>query len=301
MVSELLKKYIWLTQTILRKGREGVTFAQLSGLWKERWGEKYPRRSFNNHREAIAEIFGVQIDCDRSTNCYLIKDSGDMSNSDTSTSWMINTFTVNSLLTLAQDRLKGRVSVDDIPSGRQYLASIMEAMQDNLIVEIQYLKYNSSEPAAYTIHPYAVKESDKRWYLVGWCEQRKQVRVYGLDRIFSLTVCDARFKMPDEFDVDELFASCYGVYLPDNDQRPVNVVFKASAAEAKYLKDLPLHPSQTLQSEDKWSATFSMFVNVNNKLVMDLLSRGPRIEVISPVSLRNTIKEEIKKTSQLYE
>lgn len=301
MVSELLKKYIWLTQTILRKGRNGISYVDIAALWETRWGEKYPRRSFNNHRDAIADIFGVEIGCDRSTNRYHIKDADSVSDNEASTSWMINTFTVNNLLTLAQDRLKGRVSVDDIPSGRQYLASIMEAMQDDLIVEIQYLKYNSSEPAAYTIHPYAVKEADKRWYLVGWCEQRKQVRVYGLDRIFSLTVTDARFKMPDDFDVDELFASCYGVYLPDSDQRPEKVVFKASAAEAKYLRDLPLHPSQTLISEDKWNATFSMLVCVNNKLIMDLLARGPRIEVISPASLRETIKDEIKKTSQLYE
>lgn len=300
MVSELLNKYIWLVQTVIRHGKSGITYPAICELWEERWGESYPRRSFNNHRDAIAEIFGIEIECNRSDNSYFVRDTPQETSSN-STSWLINTFTVNNLLTLGQDRLKGRVSVDDIPSGRQYLALVMDAMQDNYVLEIHYMKYNSDEPSAYTIHPYAVKEADKRWYLVGWCEQRKQIRVYGLDRIYALTISGSRFRMPENFDVDELFASCYGVYLPDDGQKVVKVTFRTVASEAKYIKDLPLHSSQCIEKEDKWSTTFSIFVHINNKLVMDILSRGPRIEVLSPSSLRETIKEEIKKTSELYE
>ena len=57
------------------------------------------------------------------------------------TAWLINTFTVNNMLSLGKERLSGRVSVEDIPSGHRHLTSIMEAMTENREIRIQYQKY----------------------------------------------------------------------------------------------------------------------------------------------------------------
>ena len=126
MVSELIGKYIWLVQSLIAAGDGGMTFKELNEKYSRRFGQAYSRRTFNNHRLAVADLFGIDIECDRSTSRYLIPYSGDVLDNDESIGWLVNTFTVNNLLSLGKERLSGRVSVEEIPSGQKYLTAIMQ-------------------------------------------------------------------------------------------------------------------------------------------------------------------------------
>lgn len=298
MVQELLKKYIWLVQTLIRAGDRGLTLEELDRRWESRFGTGYARRTFNNHREAVEELFDIRIRCNRSTSRYFISGAAGMEDSDASAAWLINTFTVNEMLSLSRERLSGRVSVEDIPSGQRYLTAIIGAMTENSELKIAYRKYTSDEVSEYTLRPYAVKESARRWYLVAWCQEREAVRVYGLDRIVNLEHTGRQFRMPQDFDVDALFATNFGVYL--SSERPVEIVFKASVKEAGYLRDLPIHPSQKETGNDGERITFSIFVRPNESLLMELFRLGSRIEVVSPDPIREKLMSEASALSELY-
>lgn len=299
MVPELLEKYIWLINTFLRMGEKGLSLADLQDMWERRYGSAYPRSSFNHHRDAIAQIFGIEIECDRRTSRYFIRYGEDVKDSDAATSWLINTFTVNNLLSLGKERLSGRVSLEEIPSGHKYLTPVMEAMTDNLEIRISYRKYTGKDISSYTLRPYAVKESARRWYIAAYCIERDSMRVYGMDRIVSLEITGNHFTMPDGFDADTLFRNSFGVYLPDS--RPEEIIFKASEKEARYLADLPLHHSQKIIAKDGNSVTFSIFVCPNESLVMELFRLGPRIEVLEPAHIRDGIAAMALETARLYD
>lgn len=298
MVTELLKKYIWLVQTFIRAGEHGLSLEEITDKWETRFDSPYSRRTFNNHREAVEEVFGIRIGCNRSTNRYFIESSEDIANENDETAWLINTFTVNSMLSLGKERLSGRVSVEDIPSGHKHLTSIMEAMTENFEVKIKYQKYTSSEADSYTLRPYALKEFAKRWYIVAYCCEREALRVYGLDRILSLDLTGKTFSMEEGFDVDELFATSFGIYLPEGPGQ--TITFKTSATEAKYLRDLPIHSSQEEIASDGDSVTFSIFVCPNMNLIMEFCKYGSRIEILSPASVRNEVATELKKAAEKY-
>ena len=61
MVSELLRKYIWLVQTFIREGDRGLSLDERIRKWEIRWGSAYTRRTFNNHREAVEDVFCIRI------------------------------------------------------------------------------------------------------------------------------------------------------------------------------------------------------------------------------------------------
>ena len=300
MVAELIDKYIWLIQTLIDAGDRGLSLPEIAGRWEDRYDEFYPRRTFNNHRAAIEEIFGIEIGCHRSTNRYYISYGSDVTDQDSSRRWLINTFTVNNLLTLGKERLSGRVSVEDIPSGQTYLTSLLQAASESRKVRISYRKYSREQGEWLDIHPYALKEMQRRWYLIGWCEQRGAMRVYGLDRIRDIELRDETFHAPAGFDVDALFADSFGMYLPEG-RKAVSVDYRASEEQARYLRDLPLHPSQReIQSDGEWSV-FRIRVIPDNALLLELCRLGGRIEVLAPESLRAAVIEEHKKALKLYE
>lgn len=305
MVSELLQKYIWLVQTFIRAGEDGLSLQEISDKWESRFDSPYSRRTFNNHRKDVEDVFGIYIDCNRRTNRYFIEYSEDVADENAESAWLINTFTVGKVLSMGRQRLSGRVAVENIPSGHQHLTSVMEAMTDNHEIVIGYRKYSSTEAERLTLQPYAVKESAKRWYMIAYCVERQGLRVYGLDRIQYLEITDRSYKMPRGFDVDELFATSFGIYLPE--QRAQKIVFRTSAKEAKYLRDLPLHSSQCEEESGQDHVTFSIFVCAKDKngkfyndLIMELCRYGSRIEVLSPEDVREAVATELKKAASMY-
>lgn len=310
MVTELLQKYIWLVQTFIRAGESGLSLDEISNKWEDRFGSGYSRRTFNNHRDAVYDVFGIHIGCNRSTNRYFIEYSEAVADENAETAWLINTFTVNSMLSLGKERLSGRISVEDIPSGHRHLTSIMEAMTENSEIVIGYRKYTSEDTDRYTIRPYAVKEFAKRWYIIGHCIERNAMRVYGLDRIMDLAVTGKRFHMPKNFDVDELFSTSFGIYIPHEKGR--TIIFKTSHTEANFLRDLPIHSSQKeLSLKDVRrlfpemppitnDVFFEIFVCPNDALIMEFCKHAGRLEVLYPASVRETVATELIKAASQY-
>ena len=296
MVTELVEKYIFLVQTFVEAGDAGLTWPQLQSRWEARYGTAYPRRSFANHRAAVEEVFGVAITCDRSTNRYRIDQGESAVDKREAVDYLINTFTVNSLLTLGKERLSGRVAVEDVPSGQKWLTVAMQAMLDNAVLKIEYRKYLSTETDIRTIRPYAVKEFAKRWYLIAWSEEAAQLRTYALDRIKALDRTGETFKMPKDFNVDELFRDSYGIYLPEG-ETPVLVKLKATERESAYLQDLPLHPSQVSIGPN----LFALRVIPNPNFIMELCKRADRLEVLEPLELRQAVRQALNNAIQLYE
>jgi hypothetical protein len=308
MVTELLQKYIWLVQTFIRAGEKGLSLGEISDKWERRFDSAYSRRTFNNHREDVEDVFGIRIECNRSTNRYFIEYSADVADENATSAWLINTFTVNNVLALGKERLSGRVSVEDIPSGHHHLTTVMEAMTENHEISIRYQKYTSSQPQTYTLWPYAVKEFAKRWYIVAYCIERDSLRVYGLDRVMSLEITGNDFRMPKGFDVEEVFATSFGIYIPDGPGK--TIVFRTTQKEARFLRDLPIHGSQrelTREAVRKMGfekgedeVYFSIFVCPNESLTMEFCKHGSRIEVLSPSEVREAVAEELQKAAGRY-
>ena len=144
------------------------------------------------------------------------------------------------------------------------------------------------------------------WYILyrhpsrkSFLAERDALRVYGLDRVKDLEVTDRTFVMPKDFDVNELFATSFGIYLPEGKGKTVR--FRAGVAEAEYIRDLPLHASQVEEKSDGEFVTFNIFVCPDRNLVMEFCKYGSRIEVLSPQEVRDAVAAEFAKASRLYE
>jgi len=124
------------------------------------------------------------------------------------------------------------------------------------------------------------------------------LRVYGLDRVKNLQVLESRFKMPADFDVDELFSTSFGIYLPEG--KPQTIEFRVSETEAKFIRDLPLHNSQEEKGRDDKGLIFSIFVCPDTNLIMEFCKHGSRLEVLSPAAVRDSVRIQLEEALALY-
>lgn len=77
-------------------------------------------------------------------------------------------------------------------------------------------------------------------------------------------------------------------------------MLRANRAHKYYMESLPLHHSQRMIEDCGEYADFELYLSPTYDFVMRLLQAGSMIEVISPASLRRTMKGWIAEMYELY-
>jgi hypothetical protein len=167
MSKNLINKYVWLVKTLYRAKK--ITLKEINRKWTQTElseGEELPRRTFNNWKNAAEEMFGLVIMCDKHDgDRYYIENRDDLEEGGFQR-WLLNTMSVNNTL-LENKALSGRILLENIPSGQDFLATVMEAMKKSKLLEITYKGYWSEHEHTFPVAPYCVKLFRQRWYLVG--------------------------------------------------------------------------------------------------------------------------------------
>lgn len=287
MAANIFGRYVWLIDTIRRHKR--ITFEEINNLWKNSglsYGEDdgLPLRTFHNHRKAIKDIFDVYIECDvKGGYKYYIDDPESLENDGLRT-WLIDTYaTLNQVH--ADEKLHNRIKFDHIPSGNQFLTTIVEAMRKNAVVEITHQGFEKDHSSTFQIEPYLVRIVNRRWYVIARNPYYNDIRIYGLDRISSITITNETFIIPDDFDADSYFEGCCGI-IADKSIAIQKVVVKAYRYAQKYLETLPIHSSQQQIAHDDESATYEYYVRPTYDFLQALLCQADQIEVLEPEWVR---------------
>lgn len=291
MAKNLFNNYIWLVDTIYRAKR--ITFEEICEKWERNAisdGNELPLRTFHNWRKAIEDMFEINIECDkRNGYSYYIENANDMTEGGIR-NWLLNTFAVNNLINESH-HLKRRILFEEIPSGREYLTPIIEAMRDNLMVEITYQSFWRDEPSTFVVEPYCVKVFRQRWYVVAYNEHYQSVRTYALDRIQNLITTEQTFEYPTNFNPQEYFDTCFGVTV-NEDSQIETVRLKVTKDQANYLRSLPLHYTQRETETYNDYCIFEYRLKPSFELKQELLRYGQTIEVLAPQSFRDEIAQD---------
>lgn len=277
-----LQKYTWLIETIRRAGK--ISHRDLSDKWERCTDlsdcKPLHRATFNRWRDAIFSQFGIIIDCQRVGGyLYFIANPEDI-DEDELKKWMLDSFAVGNLIG-ENLSLKDRIVVDQIPSGRDHLTTILEAMKQNCVVNIEYKAFVYSRSFKIPVEPYCVKLHENRWYMLGHNLSKDTIRLYGLDRIESVEITDKEYRLPKGFSASEFFYNYFGI-VADARIKPERIVLRADKNHTPYLKSLPLHHSQRLIEDNGEYADFELYLAPTYDFVMKLLQVGAMIEVISP-------------------
>ena len=298
MTKDLFDKYIWLVDTIYRAGK--ITFEEINERWlrsRLSEGEDIPLRTFHNWRIAIEQVFDININCNRKGGYYYYIENADDMQKGGVRNWLLNTFAVNNLINESH-HLKRRILFEEIPSGRKYLTTVIEAMRDGLELELYYQSYWYEKPSTYTLQPYCIKVFKQRWYVIGFCKERNNIRTFSLDRIQQLTTLDAKFVYPKDFDPEAYFADYFGIMIENKKLETIRI--KIYGMHVQYIRALPLHRSQC---EIETTVDYSIF-EYRMKPTLDfrqeLLSRGADVEVLAPLSFREEMIQSVNKMSSLY-
>ena len=295
-----IQKYTWLIDTIRRAGK--ISLEEISDRWERNKDlsdyKPLSRATFNRWKEAIFSQFGIIISCQRAGGYLYYIENPEAIEEDGLRKWMLDSFAVSNLIH-ENYSLKDRILVPRIPSAHRHLDTLFEAMRENRVVTIAYRRFNDSQSRKFLVEPYCVKLFENRWYVLARNVQHDNIRIYGLDRIIDLEITGDTFKLPERFSASDCFSNYYGIIIDEN-AKAERIVVRAFGDHVPYMDSLPLHHSQKLIKDNGGYADFELFLAPTFDFIMKLLSAGGMIEVVSPASLRKTMKRWVADMYDLY-
>lgn len=297
----LINKYVWVIETIYR--RHKISYKDLNELWVKDTdiskGENLPKRTFDNWRVVIADMFGIDISNENSGRYrYYIENEEDI-NENGIRSWLYNAFSVSNALANSQS-IKDRILLEYIPSGQEYLHPIISAMKENRVLNITYHSYWKDVESNFDVQPYCVKLFRQRWYMVAKSTYYDEgPRIYSLDRIRELNTKDDTFVMPKDWNAEDYFNGCFGI-IADQSVEKQMVKLKATAIQAKYIRDLKIHESQKEIERNEEYSIFTFNIRPQFDFQQEILKNGEEVEVLEPQWLREEIAGKIKRMSDSY-
>ena len=113
--SERFKEYIWLIDLLKTYG--GITFEEINEEWVQTemsGGVEMARSTFNRHKDAIEDMFGVYIECDRSNGYKYYIGNERVLEEDTIQTWMLSTLSIGNKIH-ENKSLYGRVLLEGAP------------------------------------------------------------------------------------------------------------------------------------------------------------------------------------------
>lgn len=293
MAKNFFKRYIWLVDLINR--RKYVSFKEINEAWMRsplnETGDPLSERTFFNHKDAIAGMFGIEILNDRSLGFYIGRsDVG----SDETSDWMLHTLCLNNVLHENAD-MKDRILMEKVPSSERFLTDIISAMRDFRVISLCYQSFRHPEPYSFNVRPYCVKYFKQRWYLLG--DSDLGLRIYSLDRFVDMEELEEHFEIPKGFDAEEYFGNYFGVIIGEE---PEDVKIRVVPDQVKYFRTLPMHGSQRETVQEDGSSVFSYHIAPTFDFVQEILSHGADVEVLEPIELRESIADNVAGMASRY-
>ena len=315
-MKDYLRRHIWILSELYRHPK-GLTYKEFADRWERSsqniLGTSLPKRTFADCLRAIEETFDIDISSDARNGYRYRIVQRDWLENDRVKDWLLSAFAVNGLLQDSRG-LRERVMYEDIPSGNDYLLTVLEAMKENRVLTMTYQDYFDEEPREIMLEPYCVRVFRQRWYVIGVMENEPEseepseltnqggIRRYALDRVQQLDITKQTFKMPLRFSVDSYFTDAFGIIVEPEEYDVETIRLKVYDVNHRreYLRSLPLHPSQREVEKHEDYSIFEVRVMPTYDFIQELLSMGGEVEVVSPAYVREEMKRRIEELSNRY-
>lgn len=179
------------------------------------------------------------------------------------------------------------------------LGDILKLTSLGKVLKVKYKSFNQAEEEDVVIHPYFLKQYNKRWFLFGQCQGFDSWTNLALDRILDISIADDVTFIPCNGSPEYYFEDIIGVSKP-MDGKCEFVKIKFSKSLWPYIDSKPLHPSQTVIERSVEHTVIQLEIMPNYEFYAQLLGFGAAVEILEPVEVREVMKEKIKDSLAPY-
>jgi predicted DNA-binding transcriptional regulator YafY len=169
---------------------------------------------------------------------------------------------------------------------RETINQLARAITKKRTVEMRYYTAMRDKTSRRKVDPYHIWYAAGALYLIGYCHRRRDVRMFAVDRIRTLTITNLPCQMPLGFNVEEYVRDALSVMRGGP---LIDVELRFDRKTSAWAKDRIWHPSQKAAIDKGGCLTLKLQVADTPELIGWLLSFGSGVRVIRPDSVRHQV------------
>ncbi len=170
---------------------------------------------------------------------------------------------------------------------REVVERLSRAVTEHRTVQMRYYAASRDRVTRREVDPFHLWFAAGGLYLMAYCHLRRDVRMFAVERIRSLTTTAHAFQLPLGFDIEAYVENALVVMRG----RLVDVELAFDRATAAWARDRIWHPSQHL-APTRDGALMTLRVADTRELTGWILSFGRGVRVIRPAALRERVRQE---------
>ena len=162
---------------------------------------------------------------------------------------------------------------------------ILEVLRQALLFQYRVdMRYTPAqrETENYLFDPYTLLFYQGALYLGGYAHNRDALRLFLVDRIETAELCRDRFEVPENFSVEDLIGSAFGLI----DEMPMSIAVRFAPDISHLILERVWHPTQQTRIDEEGWVHLLFEAGGSKEILAWLYSFLPHVEVLAPQSLR---------------
>jgi len=171
-----------------------------------------------------------------------------------------------------------------------FLKELEQAVADGYSVKILYHKSGEKQLNDRLVDPYRIIYWNNKWYVIGFCHLRNDIRSFRVDRIESLMLTENKFNRPENFSARDFFMKNLLPTIEDKE----GITSLVINGNESTLNDVCQHwfLGHYLHERNSNQAVFLLEKDiVHTYIPYLLLPYGKSIQIIEPISLKKRLIE----------
>nr|NQU91061.1 WYL domain-containing protein [Bacteroidota bacterium] len=183
-------------------------------------------------------------------------------------------------------------------TGLEFIDQLIPCIRKKKVIHIRHQSFWREDVQEFTVHPFYLKEYRGRWYLVGYCEEREDIRIFGLERILNIETKPLKRFTPKHFNPETYFETFIGINVPEG--KPEEVLLRFKNSTGNYILTQPIHHSQQLIRQEGETHDFRYLIAINWEFIGVVLSWQGNVEVLAPAGFRDRIRRILEESIRAY-
>lgn len=183
---------------------------------------------------------------------------------------------------------------------KPYLKDLEQTIADGYSVKILYHKSGEAQSKYRLVNPYKIIYWNNKWYMIGFCHLRNNIRSFRVDRIESLVLTKNKFNHPEDFSARDFFTKNLIPTVEDKE----GITSLVINGNTSTLNDVCQHwfLGNYLQERTSNQAIFIFEKGILHTYVPYLLlPYGKSIQVIEPISFKKKLIEVLSELIQFHQ
>ncbi|MEB2299656.1 YafY family transcriptional regulator [Lysinibacillus xylanilyticus] len=181
-----------------------------------------------------------------------------------------------------------------------FLKELEQAVADGYSVKILYHKSGEKQLNYRLVDPYRIIYWNNKWYVIGFCHLRNDIRSFRVDRIESLMLTENKFNRPENFSARDFFMKNLLPTIEDKE----GITSLVINGNESTLNDVCQHwfLGHYLHERNSNQAVFLLEKGiVHTYIPYLLLPYGKSIQIIEPMSLKKRLVEVLSELIQFHQ